>query len=203
MTNRLHIHPTHPQGRLISQAVDAITRGAVVVFPTDSGYAIGCHLGDKDAVERIRKIRQLDKHHHFTLLCKDLSSISNYARVDNPTYRLLRAHTPGAYTFILNATKAVPKQLQHPKRKTIGIRVPEYPIVTALVDALGEPLMSVSLHLSEEEPPLQDPEDIIDALDREIDVLVDAGECAVEETTVIDLTTGVPELVRQGSVPML
>jgi tRNA threonylcarbamoyl adenosine modification protein (Sua5/YciO/YrdC/YwlC family) len=187
------IHPENPQQRSISQVAEIIRKGGVVVYPTDSVYAIGCHIGDKSALERIRSIRQLDKHHNFTLVCRDLSELANYAKVDNSAFRILKASTPGPFTFILTATSEVPKRLQHPKRKTIGIRVPDSPIVKALLDELGEPLMSVTLIM-----PLSDPHDIRETMQRYVDVIIDGGYCGVEPTTVIDMTDSNPKILRQG-----
>lgn len=198
MTQFFTLHPDNPQPRLIRQAAEIVRAGGVIVYPTDSCYALGCHLGDKEAVERIRAIRGLDERHHFTLLCRDLSEISKYARVDDLQFRLLKANTPGSYTFILQATKEVPKRLQHPKRSTIGLRVPDHPIVAALLDELGEPLLSSTLTLPGDELPLNDPEEIRDRLERRVDLILDGGFCGVEATTVIDLTSDAPVLVRLG-----
>lgn len=198
MSQFFEIHPDNPQPRLISQAVNIIQRGGVVAYPTDSCYALGCAIGDKNAMERIRRIRQVDKDHHFTLLCRDLSEISGYAKVENDSYRLLKNLTPGAYTFILQATKEVPKRLQHPKRKTIGIRIPENNIALALAEGLGEPLMSSTLILPDTEMALTDPYQIRILLEHDVDLVVDGGFCDIEPTTVIDLTTGFPEVVREG-----
>jgi tRNA threonylcarbamoyl adenosine modification protein (Sua5/YciO/YrdC/YwlC family) len=169
-----------------------------VAYPTDSAYALGCHLGDKDAVDRIRRIRELDKHHNFTLVCRDLSELGNYAKVDNQVFRLLKAHTPGPYTFILNATSEVPRRLMHPKRKTIGLRVPDNAITQGLLAELGEPLISVTLILPGDEYPLSDPDDIRDRLGSRIDALVDGGCGSLEPTTVIDLSGAEPQLLRRG-----
>ncbi|MBV1930866.1 MAG: threonylcarbamoyl-AMP synthase [Porticoccaceae bacterium] len=198
MAQTLYIHPENPQARLINQAVDIITGGGVVVYPTDSAYAIGCHLGDKAALDRIRQIRHLDKHHNFTLVCRDLSELAAYARVNNQVFRRLKANTPGAYTFILEATSEVPRRLMHPKRKTIGLRVPGNPIAQALLEALGEPLMSITLIMPDDEYPLTDPQDIRDLLDKRVDLIVDGGFCGLEPTTIIDLTKDSPELIREG-----
>ena len=178
--------------------MDIIRKGGVVVYPTDSAYALGCHIGDKDALERIRSLRKLDKHHNFTLMCRDLSELATYARVDNSDYRLLKNHTPGAYTFILEATADVPRRLMHPKRKTIGLRVPDNPIALALLAELREPLMTSSLLMPGEEFPMTDPYDIRDSLEHHVDLIIDGGYCGLEPTTVIDLTGDAPELVRQG-----
>lgn len=198
MAQKLVIHPENPQARLIQQAVKIIQEGGVIIYPTDSAYALGCHLDDKAANERIRRIRQLDKHHHFTLICCDLSQLSTYSRVDNPDFRLLKAHTPGPYTFILEATKEVPRRLVHPRRRTIGLRVPEHPITQALLSALGEPLMSVTLILPGQIYPLTEMEDIIEAFDHQVDLIIDGGACSIEPTSVIDLTQSPPQIVRAG-----
>jgi tRNA threonylcarbamoyl adenosine modification protein (Sua5/YciO/YrdC/YwlC family) len=198
MSQRLHVHPLNPQPRLIRQAAELIRKGGLVVYPTDSGYAFGWHIGDRDAAERLQRIRQTGKDHNFTLVCRDLSEIATYARIENPTYRLLRAHTPGAYTFILRATREVPRRLQNPKQQTVGIRVPDHPVPLALVAELGEPLMSSSLILPDHELPLADPDDIHDALANRIDLLIDSGNCGLDPTTVVDLTGDFPRLLRQG-----
>jgi tRNA threonylcarbamoyl adenosine modification protein (Sua5/YciO/YrdC/YwlC family) len=198
MTQYFTVHPDNPQLRLIRQAAEIVRAGGVIVYPTDSCYAFGCQLGDKAAMERIRAIRRLDERHHFTLVCRDLSEISKYARVDDLQFRLLKANTPGSYTFILQATKEVPRRLQHPKRATIGLRVPDHPIVAALLDELGEPLLSCTLILPGDELPLNDPEEIRERLDHQVDLILDGGFCGVEPTTVIDLTADAPLLIRQG-----
>ncbi len=198
MVETLHIHPDNPQARLLSKVADIVRNGGLVAYPTDSAYALGCHLGDKDAVDRIRRIRDLDKHHNFTLVCRDLSELGSYAKVDNQVFRLLKAHTPGPYTFILNATSEVPRRLMHPKRKTIGLRVPDNAITQGLLAELGEPLMSVTLILPGDEYPLSDPDDIRDRLGARIDALVDGGCGSLEPTTVIDLSGAEPQLLRRG-----
>jgi tRNA threonylcarbamoyl adenosine modification protein (Sua5/YciO/YrdC/YwlC family) len=192
------IHPTHPQQRLIQKSVDIIKDGGVIAYPTDSAYALGCHIGDKQALERIRDIRQVDKNHNFTLVVQDLSEISTYAKVDNPTYRILKACTPGAYTFILKGTRDVPKRLLHPKRKTIGLRVPNNVIVHNLLTVLAEPLMSSTLILPEQSMPLTDAVDISDALSNKVDLVIDGGHCGIDPTTVVDFTQEYPEIVREG-----
>ena len=194
----LYIHPENPQGRLIDQAVNVVRNGGVIVYPTDSVYAIGCHLGDKAALDKIRQIRQLDKHHNFTLVCKDLSELALYARVDNQTFRRLKVSTPGPYTFILTATSEVPRRLMHPKRKTIGLRVPDHPVAQALLSALGEPLMSSTLIMPGDEYPLTDPQDIRDILEKRVDVILDGGFCGMEATTVVDLSGDAPAVLRHG-----
>ncbi len=196
---RLYVHPDNPQPRLLRRVAEVLHDGGLIAFPTDSAYALGCQLGDKAAVDRIRRIRDLDKHHNFTLMCRDLSELGNYAKVDNQVFRLLKANTPGAYTFILNATSEVPRRLVHPKRKTIGLRVPDHHIVQSLLAELREPLMSVTLILPGDADPLADPDDIRDRLERQIELLVDGGYCAVEPTTVIDLSGAAPELLRRGA----
>ena len=198
MSQFFQIHPDNPQQRLISHAVDIINDGGVIVYPTDSGYALGCHLGDKTAMERIRSIRQVDDKHNFTLVCRDLSELALYAKVDNTAYRLIKNHTPGPYTFILKATKEVPQRLRNPKRKTIGLRVPENHIAMALLGTLGEPLMSSTLILPGDDMPLTDPYDIRDTLEHSLDLVIDGGYCGFEPTTVVDLTGELPVITRQG-----
>lgn len=198
MAQFLQIHPDNPQQRLIEQAADIVRRGGIMAYPTDSAYALGCHLGDRAALDRIRHMRQLDKHHNFTLMCRDLSELATYARVDNQVFRLLKNHTPGAFTFILPGTSEVPRRLMHPKRKTIGLRVPDNRIALALLETLGEPLMSSSLLLPGQTLPLSDPEDIRDALDNQLELIIDGGNCGFEPTTVVDLTGPVPQVTRQG-----
>lgn len=198
MSQYFEIHPDNPQKRLIDQAVKVIRSGGVVVYPTDSCYALGCQIGDKNAVDRIRRIRQVDKDHHFTLMCRDLSQISNYAVLENDAFRLIKSLTPGPYTFILRATKDVPRRLQHPKRKTIGIRIPENNIALALTEALGEPIMSSTLILPDTEMPLTDPYQIRVMLEHEIDLVIDGGFCDIDPSTVVDMTTGRPEILREG-----
>jgi tRNA threonylcarbamoyl adenosine modification protein (Sua5/YciO/YrdC/YwlC family) len=193
------IHPDNPQQRLISQAVDIIKKGGVVVYPTDCAYALGCHLGDKSALEKIKRIRKLDDKHNFTLVCRDLSEIGTYAKVDNSVYRLLKAHTPGAYTFILNATTEVPRRLLHPKRRTIGLRIPENNIALHIMEALGEPIMSTSLIMPGEELPLTDPYEIRDVLQHDVDLVIDGGYCGMEATSVINLVDDVPVVIREGA----
>ena len=188
----------NPQPRLLAQAAELIRQGGIVAFPTDSCYALGCHLGDKTAIERIRAIRGVDDRHHFTLMCRDLSEIAHYARVDNAQYRLLKTTTPGSYTFILEGTKELPRRVLHPKRKTIGLRVPDHVVAQALLAELGEPLLSSTLLLPGDDLPLNDGEEIRERLDAVVDLVVDGGACGVEPTTVIDLTGSTPALVRAG-----
>jgi len=192
------IHPDNPQARLIRQATDIIRKGGVVVYPTDSAYALGCQIGNKAALDRIRRIRRLDAGHNFTLVCRDLSELATFARVDNTVYRLIRNNTPGPYTFILRATSEVPRRLMHPKRKTVGLRVPENAIAQALLGDLGEPIMSVTLILPDEDLPLIDPYDIRDILQHDVDLVIDGGYYGMEATTVIDLYDDVPVILRAG-----
>lgn len=199
MSQYFTIHPDNPQQRLINQAVEIVERGGVIAYPTDSGYALGCRLDDKNAMERLRTIRQLDAKHHLTLVCRDLSEIGVYARVDNTAYRLLKAHTPGPYTFILTATKEVPRRLLQPKRKTIGLRVPGNPIAQALLAGLGEPIMSATLIPPGEELPISDPEMIRERFGHQLDLVIDGGAGSLEPTTVVDFVDGVPEVTRQGA----
>ena len=198
MAQYFEIHPTHPQPRLIKRAVEIVRRGGVIAYPTDSSYALGCHIGDKEAMERIRRIRRVDNRHNFTLVCRDLSEVAQYARVSNADYRVLKANTPGPYTFILPATREVPRRLQHPKRKTIGLRVPDHVIVQTLLAELGEPLMSSTLMLPGEDLPLSDPEEIRSRLEHDVDAVVDGGFCSLEPTTVVELEDGQANVVRQG-----
>jgi tRNA threonylcarbamoyl adenosine modification protein (Sua5/YciO/YrdC/YwlC family) len=198
MSQFFQIHPVNPQARLVRQAVEILRNDGLLVYPTDSSYALGCHVGDKRGMERIRRIRKLDNKHNFTLMCRDLSEISSYARVDNSSYRLLKSLTPGAYTFILRATHEVPRRLQHPKRKTIGIRIPDHPVTQALLDELGEPLMSSTLILPGADMPETDAHDIRERLEHDVDLVIDGDHCGVEPTTVVDLVDGVPQVVREG-----
>jgi tRNA threonylcarbamoyl adenosine modification protein (Sua5/YciO/YrdC/YwlC family) len=199
MSQFFQIHPDNPQLRLMARAADIVREGGVIVYPTDSAYAIGCHLSDKNALDRIRAIRKLDKNHNLTLVCRDLSDVGVYARVDNSAYRYLKAHTPGAYTFILKATGEVPRRLLHEKRRTIGLRVPDNAIAQALLAAVGEPLMSCSLILPGEQLPMTDPYEIREQLEHRVDLIIDGGFCGFEPTTVIDLQEGRPELIRLGA----
>lgn len=198
MSQFFQIHPDNPQARLISQAVDIIQAGGVIAYPTDSAYALGCRMGEKSALKTIRRIRKLDDKHNFTLVCRDLSQLGVYAKVDNSQYRLLKNQTPGPYTFILKATSEVPRLMMHPKRRTIGLRVPDNKIALALLEALGEPLMSVTLILPEDEYPLTDPYDIRDSLEHDLDLVIDGGYCEMEATTVVDLVEDVPVILREG-----
>ena len=198
MSQFFHIHPDNPQKRLIIQACDIIRKGGLVIYPTDSGYALGCHIGDKGAMDRIRRIRQLDDDHNFTLVCRDLSELSTYAKVNNSVYRAIKANTPGAYTFILPATKEVPRRLQHPKRKTIGLRIPDNLIALALLEELNEPLMSSTIILPGEDAPMTDPEDMMDRVGKQVDLIIDGGFGRAEPTTVIEFIDDMPEIIRFG-----
>lgn len=193
----LNIHPDNPQNRLIVQAAEIVRRGGIIIYPTDSCYALGCKLGDKTAMDRILAIRKIDQKHHLTLMCRDLSELGTYARVDNSQYRLLKSATPGSYTFILVASREVPARTLHPKRKTIGLRVPDNKITLSLLEELGEPMLSCTLMLPNEVEPTTDIYDIRDTLDSAVDVMIDGGWCGIEPTTVIDMTDGV-SLIRQG-----
>ncbi len=194
----LELHPVDPQRRWLQRAADRVRSGAVIAYPTDSCYAFGCRLGDKDAAERIRGLREFDRKHQFTLVCRDLSEIATYAKVDNWQYRLLKQLTPGPYTFVLEATKELPRRVMHEKRKTIGIRVPEHKVTQALLELLGEPLLSCTLQWPDEEQPVADLDDDRARLERSVDLVLDAGTCGFEPTTVLDLTGTTPELLRQG-----
>ncbi len=198
MVQILNIHPQNPESRLIRQAADCLLGGGVVVYPTDSTYALACHIGDKNALEKIRRIRQLTDKHNFTLMCEDLSAIATYARVSNSAYRLLKAYTPGPYTFILAATAEVPRRLMHPKRKTIGLRIPDHPVAQGLLTAVGEPIMSTSLILPGDDLPLSEIYDIEEKLGKHVDLIIESGSCGIEPSTVIDLVDGVPMVVRVG-----
>lgn len=192
------VHPTHPQLRLIRQAAEIVRRGGLIAYPTDSCYALGCHLGDASAQARLRRVRGMDDRHHLTLMCRDLSEIATYAVVDNVQYRLLKAATPGSYTFILRATRELPRRLLHPRRKTIGVRVPAHAVAHELLAALNEPMLSATLALPGEAVPLSDAHEIRDRLEHAVDLVIDAGTCGIEPTTVIDLTTDAPNVLRRG-----
>lgn len=198
MSQYFEIHPTHPQKRLIKRAVEIVREGGIIAYPTDSGYALGCHIGDKHAMEAMRKIRRLDKTHNFTLMCRDLSEISFYAKIENSDYRLLKSLTPGPYTFILKATHEVPRRLQNPKRKTIGIRIPKHLLAHALLVELNEPLMSSTLILPDQEMAMSDAREIREVLEHEIELVIDGGPCPNRPTTVLDLLNSVPTVIRQG-----
>jgi tRNA threonylcarbamoyl adenosine modification protein (Sua5/YciO/YrdC/YwlC family) len=199
MGQTFDLHPDNPQERYIKEAVRLLRKGGVMVYPTDSCYALGCMMGNKEGMERIRLIRGVGDRHHFTLVCKDLSEIAHYARVDNRQYRILKSATPGSYTFILEATREVPRRLQHPKRNTIGLRVPRHNVVEMLLEELGEPILSVTLHLPGDEYPLNDPDEIAERLGNRVDVILASGYCSLTPTTVIDLHVDPPELVRVGA----
>jgi tRNA threonylcarbamoyl adenosine modification protein (Sua5/YciO/YrdC/YwlC family) len=198
MSIYLQLHPVSPQKRFIRQAADVLRSGGVIVYPTDSCYALGCQIGDKDALERIRNIRQTDKNHHFTLVCRDLSEVAKYAQVENWQYRLLRAHTPGAYTFLLKATRETPRRLKHERRGTIGLRVPDHPVTGLLLQELGEPIMSSTLLLPGDEFPMTDAREIHERLGNRVDVVLDGGNCGLEPTSIIDLSADHAEIVRRG-----
>lgn len=198
MSQFFQIHPQNPQLRLLKQAAQIINDGGIVALPTDSCYALVCQLDNKDAVTRIRQMRQVDDKHHLTLLCRDLSEVSLYAKVDNLQYRLLKAATPGTYTVILEATKEVPRRLSHPSRKTIGLRVPLHHVARALLEEVGQPLISTTLILPGEDDALTDPEEVRERLGHQLDLVIDSGACGLEPTTVIDLTGAIPELLRRG-----
>lgn len=194
----LYIHPDNPQPRLIKQVVDIIKKGGLIAYPTDSCYAFGCQVGNKEAMERIYRLRDLDKTHNFTLVCRDLSELANYAKVDNKAFRMMKSLTPGPYTFILKATHEVPRRLQNPKRKSIGMRVPDNKIALAILEELGEPLMSSTLIVSKSNYPETDPDEIDAKLSQQIDLIINGGICGFEATTVIDLQDEIPEILRQG-----
>ena len=198
MSQYLEIHPENPQKRLLKQAVEIIHKGGVIVYPTDSSYALGCHIGDKNAVTRLRRIRQIDDKHNLTLVCRDLSEIATYAKINNSDYRLLKSLTPGPYTFILPATSEVPRRLMHPKRRHIGLRVVDHPLVNDLLEELGQPLISCTLVMPGQDFPVTDAEDVRLLLDKQVDLIIDGGHCGIEPTTVIRLTDSVPEVRRQG-----
>lgn len=198
MAKILTIHPENPQPWLIQQAVELIRDGAVFAYPTDSSYALGCHLGDKAALDKIRQLRQLDKNHNFTLMCRDLSELSTYAQVNKHVYRLLKAHTPGAYTFILEATNDLPRRLMHPKRRTVGLRVPTNIIARALLTELNEPLVSVTLQLPETTEPVAEIETLPEGWVKQLDLIIDGGFCGITPTSVIDLTQSTPVILRRG-----
>jgi len=198
MSRFFEIHPENPQNRMICQVVAMMHKGGVIAYPTDSSYALGCHIGDRQAMERLVNIRCIDSNHNFTLVCRDLSEIASYAKVDNSAYRMIKALTPGPYTFILKATREVPRRLQNPKRKTIGLRVPNNPIAQSLLEAMGEPIMSTTLILPDNDMPLTDARDIQTQLGRQVDAVIDGGNCGIEPTTVIDLVGDEPVVIRQG-----
>ncbi len=198
MSQFLEIHPDNPQHRLIQRSVEILNKGGVIVYPNDTGYALGCHLGDKNALERIIQIRRLDSKHHFTLICRDLSEVSAYASFDTPVYRLLKAYTPGPYTFLLKATRTVPRRLMHPKKRTIGLRIPDHIIALHILEELNEPMLTTTLIMPEDEYPLQDPEYIRECLENKVDLIIDSGQGGLIPTTLIDLTNEVPVILRKG-----
>lgn len=198
MTQHWHLHPDNPQPRLLKQAADRLKAGELLVMATDASYVLVCHIGDKAALERLRRVRGLDDHHHLTLLCRDLSEIGTYAKVDNSVFRLLKAHTPGAYTFILAGTKEVPKRLLHPKKQTIGIRIPDHPVAQGLLELMGEPLLSTTLQMPGDSEPLNDPEDIVSQLQKRVDVILDSGYGGLMSTTVVDFSDVNPVVLREG-----
>ncbi len=198
MAQLFEIHPEHPQPRLVRQAAQILRDGGLIAAPSDCAYSLVGLTGNADVLDRIRRIRGVDERHHFTLMCRDLSEIANFARVDNAQYRLLKATTPGAYTFILEGTKELPRRVLHPKRKTIGLRVPDHPVLSALLEELGEPLLSSTLLFPDEDLPPTDAEDIRARLAKSLDLVIDAGACGMEATTVVDLSSGAPELIREG-----
>jgi len=203
MAEFLHIHPEDPQKRLLKKAADIIAAGGLIAYPTDSSYAFGCHLGDKNALDRIRAIRQANRDHHFTLVARDLSHISEYAKIDNQQYRVIKSSTPGPFTFILPAKRKVPRRIMHQRRKTIGLRIPDNNIVLGLLDVLVEPILSSTLILPDRELPLGDPQNIYDSLKHQVDLVIDGGQCGYEPTTVIDWRGDAPEIVRQGKGKVL
>ena len=198
MSIYLQLHPVSPQRRFLRQAVECLRGGGVIVYPTDSCYALGCHIGDKSALERIRSIRETDRHHHFTLVCRDLADVGKYAVVENWQYRLLRSHTPGPYTFLLKASRETPRRLKHERRGTIGLRVPDHPVSQMLLTELGEPIMSSTLLLPGEELPRTDAKEIYELLEQKVDMVLDGGNCGLVPTSVIDLSSGLAEVVRVG-----
>ncbi|MGI5451727.1 L-threonylcarbamoyladenylate synthase [Streptomyces sp. CA-249302] len=199
MAKYFDVHPDNPQPRIISQVADSIRQDALIAYPTDSCYALGCRLGSRDGIDRIRSIRHLDDRHHFTLVCQDFAQLGQFVRVDKDVFRAIKASTPGSYTFILPATKEVPRMLQHPKKKTVGVRIPDHVVTQALLSELGEPLLSSTLLLPDEEEPMTQGWEIKDRLDHVLDAVVDSGECGTEPTTVIDFSDGEAEIVRHGA----
>ena len=202
MSQFFSVHATHPQQRLIRQAAEIVRRGGLIAYPTDSCYALGCHIGDKDAMDRLRRVRGMDEKHHLTLMCRDLSEIANYAVIDNVQYRLLKSATPGSYTFILRGTRELPRRLMHASRKTIGVRVPKHPVAHALLVDLGEPMLSATLHLPGDDTPLSEGDEIRTRLERQLDLIIDAGHCGIEPSTVIDLSGKEPVVLRLGGGPV-
>ncbi|GGW15620.1 L-threonylcarbamoyladenylate synthase [Streptomyces capoamus] len=199
MAKYFDVHPDNPQARSIGQVADAVRSGALIAYPTDSCYALGCRLGSRDGMDRIRSIRRLDDRHHFTLMCRDFAQLGQFVRVDNDVFRAVKASTPGSYTFILPATREVPRMLQHPKKKTVGVRIPDHVVTQALLAELGEPLVSSTLLLPDEEEPMTQGWEIKDRLDHVVDAVVDSGDCGTEPTTVVDFSSGEAEIVRRGA----
>jgi len=199
MARYIDVHPQNPQRRAIGQAVDLLREGGLIAYPTDSCFALGCAVGNREGLDRIRAIRHLDERHHFTLVCKDFAQLGQFVQVSNPIFRAVKAATPGQYTFILPATKEVPRRLLHPKKKTVGVRIPSHPVAEALLAALDEPLLSSTLLLPEESEPMTQGWDIKERLDHQLDAVIDSGVCGTEPTTVVDLSGDEPELVRQGA----
>ncbi|MCW5252648.1 MULTISPECIES: L-threonylcarbamoyladenylate synthase [unclassified Streptomyces] len=199
MAKYFDVHPDNPQPRSIAQVADSVRSGALIAYPTDSCYALGCRLGSRDGIDRIRSIRHLDSRHHFTLMCQDFAQLGRFVRIDNDVFRAVKASTPGSYTFILPATREVPRMLQHPKKKTVGVRIPDHVVTQALLAELGEPLLSSTLLLPDEEEPLTQGWEIKDRLDHVVDAVVDSGDCGTEPTTVIDFSDGEAEIVRRGA----
>ena len=198
MAQFFSVHPDNPQVRLLKQAVQLLNQGSVLAVPTDSSYALVCHLDDKNAVDHLRRIRDVDEKHHLTVLCRDLSELANYARVDNRQFRAIKQATPGPFTFILEATKELPRRVSHPQRKTIGLRVPDHKVLQALLDMHGAPLLAATLILPGEQTPLNDPEDIRERLEHEVGAVIDAGACSLEPTTIIDMSGDAPQVIRYG-----
>lgn len=199
MARYFDVHPVDPQRRAITQAVDIVRSGGLIAYPTDSCFALGCQIGDREGIDRIRDIRQLDDKHHFTLVCSDFAQLGQFVQISNAIFRSVKAATPGKYTFILPATKEVPRRLLHPKKKTVGVRIPEHPVVQALLSELGEPLLSSTLLLPDQEEPLTQGWEIKELLDNAVDAVIDSGDCGTEPTTVIDFSQGEPEIVRRGA----
>lgn len=201
MTQLLDVHPTHPQKRLMKMAANALRQGQLVVYPTETSYAVACHIGDKSALERLVALRRLRKDHQFALICRDLSELGSYAKVENGVYRILKRNTPGPFTFVLQATKEVPKRLVHAKKKTIGLRVPAHPVAQGLLEVMGEPLLSTTLRLpdvAEEDGPMQEPQQMLEALSKRVDLILDCGTGAAEASTIVDFTGDEPVVSRQG-----
>ncbi|MEW2450912.1 L-threonylcarbamoyladenylate synthase [Streptomyces parvulus] len=199
MAKYFDVHPDNPQPRSIAQVADSVRSGALIAYPTDSCYALGCRLGSRDGIDRIRSIRQLDNRHHFTLVCQDFAQLGQFVQIDNDVFRAIKASTPGSYTFILPATREVPRMLQHPKKKTVGVRIPDHVVTQALLTELGEPLLSSTLLLPGEEEPMTQGWEIKDRLDHVVDAVIDSGDCGTEPTTVVDFSGGGAEIVRYGA----